>query len=186
MDDHRLRRRRADDASRSTRARIDARRAHSLPPRLTRFDGVQFLQDRFGVVLVQADLDHGPGRPQPDGGRLLVAEQVGERVHGRDGEGRDPADAALKVAWRADSNCGLERRHPRSASGAASTPQCRQRAAAFHDRRRGQERQNGLLAHGRGFGAVAAAGFPVICGYLPVVVSSPTCAARECLAQPAG
>ena len=53
-----------------------------LPPRLTRFDGVEFLQDRFRVVLIQPDLGHGPGRAQPHGGRFLVAEQGGERVHG--------------------------------------------------------------------------------------------------------
>ena len=48
-----------------------------------------------------------------------------------------------------------QRRLPHAAAG-----------RGLHDRRLGQERQNRLLAHGRGFGAVADSGFPLVCGRL--------------------
>ena len=54
--------------------------ARLLP--LVSLDLVQLLQDGLGIVLVDADLGHGPRGPEPHVRVFLLAEQVLERVNG--------------------------------------------------------------------------------------------------------
>ena len=61
---------------------------------------------------------------------LPVAEQVGERLDGAHGEGRDPADGRLKVAWRAASYAAWNAASSASHRRSVFSPMP-QRAAAF-------------------------------------------------------
>ena len=131
---------------------------HRLPPPLTGFNRVQLPQDRLRVVLMHPNVGHGPGRPQSDGRVCRLAEQVGERLNGAHREGRDPADGRLEGGVAGRLELGLER-------GVLGQPAAQRglphgdAGRGLPDRRLGQQRQNGLLAHGRGFGAVADSGF---------------------------
>ena len=137
----------------------------TVPPPLTGFEVVQFLQDRLGVVLVHPNLGHGPRRAQPDGGMRRVAEQVGERLDGARRQRRDAAEGRLEGGVARRLVLGLERGILGQPAAQRPLPNAAARGGV-PDRRLGQERQNRLLAHGRGFGAVAGPGCPAICGHL--------------------
>ena len=153
-------------ASRSTRSPNALQQiAHHLLPPLTGFEVVQFLQDRLGVVLVHPDLGHGPRRAQPDGGM-----RRGRRVNRRASRRRAPSTPGCGGGppgrWRgAPPRTRPGTRHPRSASGAASAPQCRSGPRPARSSARTGAPESPARARPRSWRR-GRPGSPAICGHL--------------------